>query len=182
MLEYVLEHNHLIAIADIEQPDISSELNEREPILRPILGAGVVVAAQKHPDGRHNILVQGVTRLSLIEEHPQIHAFRQVNGEILHDLKTDGDRLVERALEVRQLLKEMSAINPKLEEAITAISENAGSPDVLSNMLGAHLVNDPGTKRIIFEELNPYTRLEMLYESLGTSILNMMDEEGKVMH
>ena len=53
MLHYALEHDHLIAIADTEpMGDLHPSGDPEAPDIRPILGAGVVVASQEESDGR----------------------------------------------------------------------------------------------------------------------------------
>ena len=173
MLHYALEHDHLIAIADTEpMGDLHPSGDPEAPDIRPILGAGVVVASQEESDGRWRILVQGVTRVSLVSERPQIHSFRQVRAEILPETDAEEALLDTDSMRVQELLLQLSDLNIKYQEVTTAILQNSTSPDMLSHMVSAHLITNADTRRTLFEELDPHVRLSRLYHELGLLTLD----------
>jgi Lon protease-like protein len=163
MVDYALEHEHLLAIADIDQMETSKSVSR----LRSTLGAGVIVDVKSQLDGSKHVLLRGVTRLTLIEERPQIHAFRQVHARILLEEDIPEDPLSMIDYQVRSLLMSMASNFPKMQEKIYAMLENTPSPNILSNMLSAHLVTDRDLQRYLFEEINPQIRLESIFEELA---------------
>ena len=115
MVDYALEHDHLISIAspmtNEEDPDHSEP-----PALNPILGAGVIIAKEEVSSKRYNIFVRGVTRILLREELEQIHSFRQVEAEILQDEEVDEERLLIKENELRNTIKSNHVVNAEILE------------------------------------------------------------------
>jgi uncharacterized protein len=183
MLHYALEHDHLIAIADTEPMGdlpLPLSIDPETPDIRPILGAGVVVASKEKSDGRWRILVQGVTRISLVAERPQIHSFRQVRAEILHETDTDEALLDQDSMRVQELLLQLSDLNVKYQDVTSAILQNSTSPDMLSHMVSAHIITNSDTRRALFEELDPQVRLSLLYQELGQLTLDEIQRSDEI--
>ena len=59
--------------------------DEREPPLHPVVGLGRIVRHVPHPDGRADILLEGVARMRIDQELPREHAYRVVHAEPLPD-------------------------------------------------------------------------------------------------
>ena len=177
MVDYALEHEHLLAIADIEP----TETNKSSSRLRSTLGAGVIVDVKSQSDGSKYILLRGITRLTLIEERPQVHAFRQVHARILFDEDTAEEPLSTIDYQVRSLLMSMADDFPKMQETLYAMLENAPNPEILSNMLSAHLVKDAYLQRYLFEEINPQMRLESIFDDLA-DLCVQTSEESEVIY
>ncbi len=87
MTRYVLDHQRVLAVARLK-PGYEASYAARPPVYE-ICGVGRVVNDQALPDGRYNILLEGVARVRIIEEHPPEQSFRIVRAEALHDRTTD---------------------------------------------------------------------------------------------
>lgn len=173
MIEYALEHDKLIAIADVN----SSQSN---PSLPPMLGAGVIVHVKKLPENRYNILLQGITRVRLIEEKPQLRSFRQAKAEIIINDEESDEEIVELDLMVRDLIIQLSEQHPKEREPLLELLEHASNPMLLSELSSARLLRDLSRRRQAFGTLSPSRRLEILADGLGEMLmkgLSQQDEE-----
>ena len=69
MLEHVLDGAGQIAMAVLAEPDRSGPPGSL-PRIRPAVCLGQIVRHERLPDGRFNILLQGVCRARILEEQP----------------------------------------------------------------------------------------------------------------
>jgi uncharacterized protein len=69
MIEHALDGAGLVAMAIFEGADWKSEYHGRPPI-KPIVCVGHIVQHEKTPDGRYNLLLQGVCRARILRELP----------------------------------------------------------------------------------------------------------------
>ena len=183
MVDYALEHDHLLVIADTTPAGDQVNDNPKTPAIRPILGAGVIIAKQEIAKNRYHILVQGVTRVILLDEHEQSMPFRQIEAEILPDEEVDESQLLDVELRLRDLLDHLAENQEDKAEALSELLKKAPNGDVLGNMIGANIVSNPSLRQTLFEELNPLRRLEMVYEHIGDLLLqNAFEEETNAQH
>lgn len=83
MAEDALEGDRLIALVLLQpgwEPDY-----ENEPPLHPVACLGRIMADQKMPDGRFNLLLRGLSRIRIIEEVPDDRLYRSAQVELLPD-------------------------------------------------------------------------------------------------
>ena len=119
MVDYALEHDHLLVIADTTPAGDQVNDNPKTPAIRPILGAGVIIAKQEIAKNRYHILVQGVTRVILLDEHEQSMPFRQIEAEILPDEEVDESQLLDVELRLRDLLDHLAENQEDKAEALS---------------------------------------------------------------
>lgn len=191
MIDYALENDHLITIGDtqIDTPVDEGEIFDSNvdedsvpPAIRPILGAGVIIAVNKSDNQRYQILVQGVTRVKMLEELEQTMPFRQVSAEILPDEDSDPKQLFQIEDQLRSLLGHFAEQNESKSEALYDLLKTAPNAEVLSHMIGANLVSSSTLRQSLFEELNPSRRLEMIYQHIGDLLLRSEPEDSTQQH
>ena len=191
MIDYALENDHLITIGDTqfemqvdekESESIDRDGDSNPPAIRPILGAGVIIAVNKTEAQRYQILVQGVTRVMMLEELEQTMPFRQVSAEILPDEDSDPKQLFQIEDQLRSLLGHFAEENESKAEALYELLKTAPNAEVLSHMISANLVSPPGLRQSLFEELNPSRRLEMIYQYIGDLLLQSELENSTQQH
>jgi len=173
MIEYALEHDKLIAIADVRAEDPN-------PALPPMMGAGVIVHVKKLQGRRYNILLQGITRVKLIEERPQVRSFRQAKAQIIMNEEERDQGLVELDLSVRDLIIQLGEQHPNEREAFHELLEHASNPLLLSELSAARLLRDLPRRRLAFATLSPSRRLEVIIDGLGELLMqgaSELDEE-----
>ena len=189
MIDYALDNDHLITIGDTHFEAHTttdrlenSDLDSNSPAIRPILGAGVIIAVNKSDAQRYQILVQGVTRVMMLEELEQTMPFRQVSAEILPDEDSDPKHLFQVEDQLRSLLGHFAEENESKAEVIYDLLKTAPNAEVLSHMIGANLVSSPSLRQNLFEELNPSRRLEMIYKYIGDLLLRSESEDSIRQH
>ncbi len=175
MIEHVLDNgSNAIAISSLKLPILE---DHDQPPVRSIMGAGVIFAAEKLEEGRWNVLLRGVTRIKLNEEHPQTHQFRTINGEVLEDEAVTIAHPLHSQL--RSLLGQLSESAPEAREGLNLIMSQGSTPAILTNLLGAHATSDPYVRRQLLETLNVERRLQIATRYVGELLLERMDVPHK---
>lgn len=178
LVDYALEHNHLISIASPVSDNRTQDLaGHQDPPLRPILGAGEIITKKEVAPKRYVIFVHGVARILLREELERTHTFRQVEAEILRDEEVDQILLQTQENELRNLMQVYAAAHSKSAGDIYAILKKSPNAEVLSHLLGARIPCSPRDKRNIFEELNPLQRLELIKQHLSNLLLKATQQK-----
>ena len=135
MVDYALDNDHLLTIADTSLNDDQVQADPSRPMMRPILGAGVIIAKQQIAQDRYQILVQGVTRVLMRDELEQTMPFRQVHAEILPDEVTDEQALYEIEDRLRELIGHFAIQNESHSQALYELLKNAQNAEWLGREL-----------------------------------------------
>jgi hypothetical protein len=182
MVDYALAHDHLLTIADLDPRGDQVGGGPSNPALRPIMGAGVIVMKQEVANSRYHILVQGVSRVLLRDECDSRYPFRQVRAELLPDEESDDEMLKTMERDLRSLMLQYAEARPQHAEKIFAMMESAPNVDVLTNMLSAHAVADTHLRQVLFEDINPLRRAQLIYEHMGDMLLQMDMDSSTIAH
>ncbi|QDU90134.1 Lon protease [Pirellulimonas nuda] len=83
MLEDAVADDSLIAIAMFE-PGWEMDYDSRPP-LAPVACLGKVIAHNRLDDGRYNLLLLGVRRVTIVRELAPLRSFRQAEVQIVHE-------------------------------------------------------------------------------------------------
>lgn len=136
------------------------------PEVFPICGAGKIIEQVELPDGRYNVLVEGIARVRLIEEASVPTSYRSARFERLDEHSRSA------ALVVTALSSELQALCHRLEKKLPALSsvqaifKETNTPAALADRVAAALVADPGERQALLDELDPGVRLERLIAHL----------------
>lgn len=182
MVDYALGHDHLLTIADLDPSGDLVEEAPSLPALRPIMGAGVIVMKQEIATSRYHILVQGISRVLLLEELDSRYPFRQVRAELLPDEESDVEALKSIEQDLRSLMVQYAELRPQHADKIYAMMESAPNADILSNMLSAHAVGDSHLRQVLFEDINPLRRAQLIYQHMGDTLLQMDLDTATIAH
>ena len=136
------------------------------PEVFPICGVGHIVEQVELPDGRYNVLVEGIARVRLVEEASVPTAYRSARFERLDEHNASP------ALVVNALSTELQALCGRLEKKLPALSsvqaifKEAHTAGALADRVAAALVADPAERQTLLDELDPAVRLERLIAHL----------------
>ncbi len=172
LVEHAVEEGgNLFAVATL-QPGYEREY-EGSPDVYPVMGLGVIIAAEQQENGRWNVLVRGLSRVKMVEEYDAERRFREVRVEQLEDRAVDEDHPLDDRL--RSLLTQLADQAPGASEAIHLILSQAEDGGELTNLLGAHACADPILRRELFECLDVQRRLELSCKHVGNLLLEVME-------
>jgi Lon protease-like protein len=160
MTRYVLEHQRVLAVARLK-PGYESNYAGRPPVYE-ICGVGRVVNDEALPDGRYNILLEGVARVRIIEEHPPEQTFRMVRAEALLDAPTDPLLAAAWQQEISRLWGVLGPHLPSALRDLSAVTRGARDASGFADCLAAAMVANPDESQRLLEELDPGERLRLL--------------------
>lgn len=164
MVEDSLATDRIIALGDL-QPGWEKDYAGRPP-LRPIGCVGRVVFEELLPDGRYNIILQGLSRFRVLEELPPRAQYREVRAEVLTEPHYDGP--MEEM--VRQAVLEIAAhvSNGAADNLVQmAVKARGGA---LADVVASALVSDGASRQAILACLDPGERLQRVLGEISELI------------
>ncbi len=165
MTRDVLNGHRLIAVARLK-PGFESDYQGRPPV-HAVCGAGRVVDHAELPDGRFNILLQGVARVRIVRELAPDRPYRLVAAEQLAD-SDSSDPAITRGWQQR-LVELWSELAPHLPGALRELGEltrDAADAGAYADRIAAAVIANPDDSQRLLEELDPAERLRLLVERL----------------
>jgi Lon protease-like protein len=153
----------------------SAEAMQERAAVKPVAGAGLIVAEQQNPDGTYDLVLQGALRVRLVEELETGHPFREFRAEPLHDLYPAGGAgaLVGEMEALAQLCYELATVLPpesgagQLAEAVARMRV----PGAMADLVAAAAVSEPAARYRVLETLDVAARLELVKAEVAGTIL-----------
>ncbi|MEZ4468912.1 MAG: hypothetical protein R3F43_31900 [bacterium] len=158
-----------LAIAGLE-PGYEADYAGRPPI-RPIVGAGIIVAAHETPEHTWNIVLRGLERVEILEELPPLEAFRQVRGRRLPPPTPARD--LRAAQQLRLLVARVAEAAPPARDALDMVLDQGADAGTLANLLGAHIIAEPAARRAIFEATDEDAQVAVAGDAIGRLLLDV---------
>ncbi len=174
MLKDALETHSVIAVALAGPVDAKGN-----PTLPRVIGGGVIVEHHQLPDGRSNVVLHGVGRIS-IDELPFVPPYRRAKAQILHDtpaVVSTSDRtalLAEASAFAAEIHKQDSKFTFRLPQSL--------EPGAIADLCANQLVIDSAARQHILEELDVALRVKMVIEVLAHQHGALLKEGGRVLH
>ncbi|MBI4391572.1 MAG: LON peptidase substrate-binding domain-containing protein [candidate division NC10 bacterium] len=153
-------------------PGWEQDYDGRPPI-HTLAGAGEVVQAERLPDGRYNILLQGFARVLIEEEQPPARAYRVARCRPLEDrLPPEGMEALAPGLEAvksayLRLLKEVGRSDERLVRLVT----DAPTPAALLDRVASVVVVESAGSQQILETLEVARRLDLVAAAVSQALL-----------
>ncbi len=161
LVREALEGDKVMAIANLHA-GWEGQYGGRPP-MQPILCAGLIAWHEELPDGRYNILLQGVSRARLVSELPADKLYREAEVELLPDPPYEGPE-EER---VRQAVFELAGRVPAsfAENFLPVVARTQGG--ALADVVAASIVPEPQRRQELLEELDVRARLISVLDDVG---------------
>lgn len=148
--------------------------DDHAPIAR-VAGAGLVIECEPLPDGRANILVQGIARVRL-EELPFESPFRRARATLLDEerdvLVPDSDVAALFAA-ASSFANEVKRRDPHFSFRLPDLRSDQTSPGALADACAFHLVISAKARQAMLEDLDPRTRVLRVLEELSAQRLEL---------
>lgn len=156
---------------------------ERSPPLQPVMGVGIVRAADRMPDGRYNILVEGVLRVRIVEEISTDAPYRIVRAEAIEDRVVPGEEseIQAQVQTVRQLAMDLAAALPEQAGpsfAKACIREREAGR--LADLAAAAVLIDVRDRQAFLEEADVVRRLRIAADALAQTLLHVLGNSGGI--
>jgi uncharacterized protein len=178
LLEDCIEGHRAMAIAMLD-PDRPADQFER-PRIHPIAGIGILRRSAKLPDGRYNIVLEGLARADISDEHGPTKIYRRARARVVEDvLPTDPSHLGAAVASLRALcsraLTQISPTDGEVIEGLNAIND----PSRLADMIAAAAIQDADDRQRALAEADVLVRLELVAGALGALLLSHPTSESQ---
>jgi hypothetical protein len=170
MMEDCIEGFRCLAIAMADEDGFPDEF-DRPPIFT-VAGAGILRRSAQLPDGRYNIVLEGVARVDVSEELAPTKPYRRARARLLEDVISAGGRLDAAVASLRalasRLVKTLDDQQAEVMEGLTEI-EDASQ---LADLVAAAAIQDNVERQRVLEATDVVRRVEMVAGSLGAMLLD----------
>ena len=167
--------NNTIAIAEISRGVVPGA--DAVPVVEPIMGVGVVFAAEKLEGERWNVLLRGVGRVRMLHELETSKDYRLICAKALDEVGVETSHPLHGQL--RSLLGQLADVAPEAKEVLHVIMSQGKTPSALTNLLGAHATADPP---IATSDATRNTRrkkrLALAVRHIGQTLLERLEHDG----
>jgi Lon protease-like protein len=157
--------NRAMAVARLK-PGFESSYEGRPPVFE-VSGAGIIEAHRELGDGRFDILLRGVTRVRILNEHPPLQKYRLVNAESLVDRPSAPELASAFHERLRALWPALAPHLPEPTRDLQGFTRDAEGAGMLSDRLASALFGDPELTQRLLEELDPAERLRIVTDELS---------------
>ncbi len=160
-------------------PGHESEYDGR-PAVRPIAGAGIVVAHRKNQDGTYNILLRGVIRVRLADELPSARTFREAQAVLLPDELPVGHEVDATREALAALVDKLAYLIPNGSESLRSLCRRDLAPGQMADMLAAALVQSSGLRQELLETPFVPTRLDLVATEVARMLSHVSHKSTSV--
>lgn len=170
----VIEHNLILAVPRL-RPGFDADYYGAPPLFE-LCGAGQITEYTRLPNGRYNLVLQGLGRVRLLEEL-RSEPYRVARAEMVLDhgreSKAVADTLRAELLKVlRRATPNLAGPAKNIESRLRSVTDPGDCADILAGTL----VEDPDERQALLEELDPCRRMTWLIahvHALGSRLSSM---------
>jgi Lon protease-like protein len=167
-----------MALATLE-PGYEAQYLERPPV-RAVCGIGQLVAHERLPDGRSNIILKGLVRARIVEELPASYAYRVVRIEPLVDQYRAGLDLDAMARTLVLLADQLALKLPSGGDTLRELARSQPGPAALSDVLAAALITDGQERQRLLETLDVAVRVDRVEAELAAILGRFARPDGPI--
>lgn len=172
MVTDALAADRLLAMA-VLTPGWEGDYHGRPPLF-PVACLGRIATCQRLPDGRYNLLLQGLRRVQLLSEIEPPRAYRQARVELLDDVYPHETAPQRPALQRRlnDMFKQLMQQVPSAAESLDDLSGSEIPLGTLTDIVAYTLPLDLELKQRLLRETNVDHRAALLidhFDSPSTS-------------
>jgi Lon protease-like protein len=169
MLADSLATHRCMALALIRDDD------DETPAIARVAGVGVVVRHEELPDGRSQILIRGLARVTL-DELPFVSPYRRARARVLVEQATPVSELERAALQAAAsgFLAEVRRRDLDVELELPEGLEVGG----IADLCAAHIVLDADVRQQALEELDVASRVRLVTGELVAQTARLTSARG----
>lgn len=173
MMEYTIEgHRHMV-VALLQTSALPDA--EGRPAVHSTAGLGALRRSVRLPDGRYNIVLEGVGRVDISHELPPELVFRRAHAEALRDHSEGSPADHQTAMASVRALCQQAVMSPDPELADRL--NRASDPGLFADLVAAAAFKSPQLRQEVLAEARVQARLELVAGGLGELVLAAQDLE-----
>lgn len=169
MVAHALDGAGQIAMAVFKHENWKEHYHGR-PALRPAVCVGQIVQHEKLPDGRFNLLLQGVCRARIVKEMPASteRLYREAMLEPIGLEEPESEAMAKARERLNGLLSEGPLSRLTAAKPIVEYVRNHEIPTpALLELISFTIVNDPELRYRLLEEGDTAERTRLIFNELG---------------
>ena len=176
MMEDCIEGSRLLAVAMFDEAGRPDE--HGRPAIHPIAGIGALRRSAKLPDGRYNIVLEGLGRVDVSEELAPVKSYRRGVARVLEDVEPTDDAMTTRAVASLRALcaRALAGANEDDAEVVEGLNR-VDDPGVLADLVAAAAIRDNLDRQRVLAEPDVLKRLDIVSGALGALLLTKKDDE-----
>jgi Lon protease-like protein len=136
------------------------------PYLHDVAGIGIVVAHERLPGGRFNILVRGVGRIQILEELDVDTPYRRVRAALLDDRVDDARQADVLLKTIQNCLFNVQTDNPDIVDFLMEAFTTVDTPGAAADILAAVVFGDTLARQSVLSEVDVVVRLDTILARL----------------
>lgn len=176
MLQDCIDGHRVMAIAMLDERGLPDDYGR--PPIHPVVGVGLLRRSAKLPDGRYNIVVEGILRASIREELAPDRPYRRARASVLEDVMPTSARELDFAVaSVRGLCARIVAQMATSDAEIMQQLNEVTHPGNLADLIAAAAIQDHIDRQKILSEVDVLKRLNLAGAALGALLLRAEAEE-----
>ncbi|MEQ8822558.1 MAG: LON peptidase substrate-binding domain-containing protein [Sumerlaeia bacterium] len=180
MVQDVLAGDQRIATAQL-RPGWEDGYEGRPPVYRMVTLARIL-HEERLPQGRYNIIVEGIQRARIVEEPRTDKLYRLTKvapvTEAFHE--DERDSLKSATEETVRLVETLGELTPDLPKSLTNLKNIHLHPGIIADQIGQSLVSGGYERQGLLEEENPLRRLQLVNVQLRTLLArHVPNDEGE---
>jgi Lon protease-like protein len=156
------------------RPGWESDYDGR-PAIYPVGCAGLITHAERLPDGRFNIVLQGMEKFKVLDEDDS-RAYRLARVDSVNEQPVNGDDKDEMRL-ARRRLEALLVPQPKGRGSDTKVPASMADEDLV-NALAQYLELEPVEKQALLERDSLLARCRSLIELLEMKVIVAQNKWG----
>lgn len=160
MVQQAITDSAPIAIATVDETTVQSS----RPSVHPVAGVSTIAHHERLPDGRFQLVLQGVARVRLGRELAVETPWRQVQASLLRDLVLDQGAVAEQAAALRGVLRSLALTNPQVGPVFARLATQDESPAFFADRVADALIRDADSRMELMTELRVEQRLERVMQ------------------
>ncbi|HJL00476.1 MAG TPA: LON peptidase substrate-binding domain-containing protein [Polyangiaceae bacterium LLY-WYZ-15_(1-7)] len=174
MIEDCLEKGPKALAIALLKPGYETDYDGK-PAIHAIAGAGRILAHEKNADGTHDIVLQGMTRVSL-EELEVDTPYRVAKATPLEDQggevpRSEVTTLLACATQVAQVVRQQ---HPEFALGVSV----QDPPHRVADTVADRFVAEPARRQAILEALDVRERLSLVTDSVGELLAHLASHEA----
>lgn len=174
MMTYCLEEHRVMAVAMLHERGEPDRFGR--PPIHGMAGLGYVRRSARLPDGRYNIVLEGVARLDVSSEHPPETPFRRAHGLLVEpDPARESTPAIQTAGHALRALCSRVFSAPGQTETLEELF--GLPPGQLADTVAASAIEDPQERQRVLETVDVQERVELVSGALGALLLDQAEDE-----
>jgi Lon protease-like protein len=155
-----------LALANI--PD-DRAARERPPRVLPVIGVGVLARVDRLPGGRFNIVLRGVQRARIEQEHASEEPYRLVRASPLGSRPSAAAG--QMASDLKRLVLALSAaLRNEETQALAQLASRANDPGDLADIVAGALLANPRERQGVLEAVELEPRLQLATQAAAAAL------------